>query len=64
VTCPDTAAPSGPVTVKVVALIVAGLIASLNVALSAWPMGTLLVPFAGTVAVTIGGGVIVVKNHT
>jgi hypothetical protein len=35
VTLPATAAPPGPATVKVAALIVAGLIASLKLALSA-----------------------------
>jgi hypothetical protein len=50
--------------VKVIALIVAGLIASLKVALSTWPMGTFAAPFTGTVDATAGGGVIVVKDHT
>jgi hypothetical protein len=50
--------------VKVVALIVAGFIPSLKVALRTWPMGTLMAPFAGTTAITAGGGVIVVKVHT
>jgi hypothetical protein len=52
------------VTVKVAASSVAGLIASLNVALRTWPTGTPVAPFAGTTAVTVGGGVIVVKVHT
>jgi hypothetical protein len=48
----------------VVALIVAGFIAPLKVALSTWPMGTFTAPFDGTVDTTVGGGVIVVKDHT
>jgi hypothetical protein len=39
------------------------LIASLKVALSAWLTGTPVAVFAGTTAVTVGGGVIVVKLH-
>jgi hypothetical protein len=62
VTVPATA-PPGPVSVKVAALIVAGFIVSLKVTLSAWPTGTLTAAFTGTMAVTIGGGVIVVKLH-
>jgi hypothetical protein len=50
--------------VNVDALIDAGVIASLNVALSTWPMGTLVAPFAGITEITVGGGVIVVKLHT
>jgi hypothetical protein len=49
--------------VKVVALIVPAFIASLKVALSTWPMGTLIAPFAGIVDTTAGAGVIVVKDH-
>jgi hypothetical protein len=56
--------PPGPVTVKDAALIVPCLIASLKVALSIWPIGTLVDPFAGTTAVTVGAAVIVVKLHT
>jgi hypothetical protein len=51
-------------TVKVAASSVAGLIASLKVALSTWAIGTFAAAFAGTTAVTVGGGVIVVKVHT
>jgi hypothetical protein len=58
------AVPPGPVTVKVAALIDAGAIASLNVALSTLPTATLAAPFVGLLAVTAGGGVIVVKLHT
>jgi hypothetical protein len=42
----------------------AGAMASLNVALSTWPMGTLVAPFAGIVEITVGGGVMVVNVHT
>jgi hypothetical protein len=42
----------------------AGVIASLKVAVSTWLMETLVAPFTGTTAVTVGGGVIVVKVHT
>jgi hypothetical protein len=54
VTIPVTAAPPGPVTVKLVAVIVAGFIATLNVALSAWLMGTPVAPLTGTVEITVG----------
>jgi hypothetical protein len=64
VTVPATAVPLVPVTVKVVALIEAEAIASLKVALSIWPTGTLVAPFTGVVAVTVGAGVMVVKLHT
>jgi hypothetical protein len=64
VTVPSTAAPPGPVTVNVVALIEAGAIASLKFALSTCPMGTLAAPFTGVVAMTVGAGVTVVKLHT
>jgi hypothetical protein len=50
--------------VKVDPLMVAGFIASLNVALSAWLVGTLVAPFAGTVDTTVGTGVIVVNVQT
>jgi len=56
--------------VKVDALIVAGAIAVLKVALSTCPMGTLVAPFAGIVDITSGAGgvttgdVVVVKLHT
>jgi hypothetical protein len=65
VTVPATATP--PVvffSVKVVALIEAEVIASLNVAVNTWPTGTFTAPFAGTVATTVGTGVIVEKLHT
>jgi hypothetical protein len=61
---PDTAAPPGPATVKVDALSVPELIASLKLALSAWLIGTPVAPFTGTVDVTTGVGVIVLKLHT
>jgi hypothetical protein len=66
VTVPATAAPPGPVTVKVAALIVPGFIASLNVALSVWLTDTFVAPLAGNTAVTTGGEIIaaVVKDHT
>jgi hypothetical protein len=53
------------VTLKVVAGVasVAQVIASLKVALSTWLIGTPVAVFTGTVAVTVGGGVIVVKVH-
>jgi hypothetical protein len=56
----------GPVRVNVVAgdASVAQFIASLKVALSTWAIGIPIAPFAGTTAVTVGGGVIVVKVHT
>jgi hypothetical protein len=63
-TAPLTAVPPGPVTVKVDVPIVVGFIASLKVAFSTWPTGTLVAPFPGTVAVTAGAGVIVVKVQT
>jgi hypothetical protein len=50
--------------VKVDALIVAGLIASLKVALSTWPTATFVAPFAGTVDITVGGRVVVVNVQT
>jgi ATP-dependent protease Clp ATPase subunit len=66
VTVPATAAPLGPVTVKVVALIVVGPIGSLKVALSTWLTGTLTAPFTGIVDTTVGGGggVTVENVHT
>jgi hypothetical protein len=42
----------------------AGVIASLNVALSTCPMATLAARFAGIVEITVGGGAIVVNVHT
>jgi hypothetical protein len=58
------ATPFVPVTVKLEESIVAGFIASLNVALSTWLMGTLWALFAGSVETTTGGGAMVVKVHT
>jgi uncharacterized protein (AIM24 family) len=63
VTVPATA-PPGPETVKVELEIVAAFIASLKVALRARPIGTFVAAFTGTLAVTVGGGVIVVKVQT
>jgi hypothetical protein len=66
VTVPATEDPPVAVSVKVVALIVAGFIDSLKVALSAWSMDTLVAPFTGVVDETAGAVVIVVvvKVHT
>ena len=65
-TVPATAVVPGPATVNVVAgdASVEQSIASLKVAVSAWVMSTPVAVFTGTVAVTAGGGVIVVKVHT
>ena len=63
VTVPVTA-PPGPDKVKVDALIVAGFIGSLKVAVTASPTATFVAALAGTMAITIGGGVIVVNVHT
>ena len=67
-TVPATAVPPGPASVKVVAAIVAGFIASLKVALTTWLMGTPVAPLAGIVETTVGGvvsgAVAVVKVHT
>jgi hypothetical protein len=63
-TAPGMATPFVPFTVKVAELIVALFIASLNVALSTWLMGTLLALFAGSVETTTGDGAMVVKVHT
>ena len=52
----------GPVTVKVAALIVAGSIASLNVAETRVFTGTAVAPLAGTVEMTVGAPV--AKVHT
>jgi hypothetical protein len=64
-TVPATAVVPGPVTVNVVAgdASVEQVIASLKVAVSAWVTSTPVAVFTGTVAVTVGGGVIVVKVH-
>jgi hypothetical protein len=53
----------GPVKVNVAALIVAGFMASLNVAETTVLTGTATVPFAGTVLTTLAGAA-VVKVHT
>jgi hypothetical protein len=49
---------------KVVALIEAGAIASLKVAVNTWPTGTFTAPFTGTVDTTAGPEMMVVKDHT
>lgn len=46
--------PPGPVSLKVVVLIVAGFIALLNVATMVWLEGTFRAPLAGIVDVTTG----------
>jgi hypothetical protein len=63
---PVTATAPGPVSVKVVELIEAGVIATPNVALRAWLIGTPVALFTGTVAITVGGvgAGIVLKVHT
>jgi hypothetical protein len=48
------ATPPGPVTVKVAALIVAGFITSLKVAVNELLVGTLVAPLAGVVELTVG----------
>jgi hypothetical protein len=62
-TVPGTATPPTE-RVKEVAVIVAGVIGSLKVALNTWPTGTFMAPFAGIVETTIGVELIVVKDHT
>jgi hypothetical protein len=65
VTLPATGVTPGPVTANVAALIVAGFIASLNVEEIGGLAATPVVPFAGTVEITIGlGAGTVVKVHT
>src|SRR5579863_1976583 len=68
VTVPATSVAPGPVTVKVVLLIVAGFIAALNIADTFWLMGTVIAPFAGFVEMIVGALVFVVapvlKVHT
>ena len=68
VTAPATAAPPGPVMVKVVPLMVAAFIAVLNVADTLWLVGTAVAPFAGIVERMVGAlafvVVPVVKVHT
>jgi len=60
---PATGVAPGPITVNVAAVIVAGFIASLNVAETRVLTGTAVAPFAGTVETTVGGGA-VAKVHT
>jgi hypothetical protein len=62
VTVPATGVAPGPVKVKVAALIVAGFMASLNVAETAVLTGTPVAPIVGTVETTVGAPV--VKLHT
>ena len=59
---PATGVAPGPVTVKAVAGNAAQFIASLKVALSTWVTGTPVAEIPGTVAITAGGGVIVVNS--
>jgi hypothetical protein len=65
---PATGAAPGPVNVNVAALIVAGFIASLNVAEIAVLTATEVAPLTGTVEITVGneevGDGAVVKVHT
>ena len=56
---PATGVAPGPVTVKVAALIVAGFIASLNVAETGVLTGTAVAPPGGTVEITVGGAAVV-----
>ena len=62
-TTPATGVAPGPVKVNVAAVIVAGFMASLNVAETRVLTGTTVAPFAGTVETTVGGAA-VVKVHT
>jgi hypothetical protein len=62
VTAPLTVAAPGPVKVKVAAVIVAGFMASLNVAEMTAVTGTAVAPLSGTVETAVGGGA-VVKVH-
>jgi hypothetical protein len=65
-TVPATAVVPGPANLKVVAgeASVEQVIASLKVALITWLTSTPVAVFTGTVEITTGGGVIVVKVHT
>jgi hypothetical protein len=63
VTVPATDVAPGPVKANVAALIVAGFIASLNVADTVVLTATLVAPLTGTVETTVGGEA-VVKVHT
>ena len=60
---PDIVGVPGPVTLKVVALIVVTSIGTLNVALTVVLSATPMAPLDGTVDTTVGGGA-VVKVHT
>src|ERR1700674_4884401 len=60
---PATGVAPGPVTVKVVPLMVAAFMASLNVAKMVVLTATAVAPFAGTVETTVGGAA-VVNVHT
>ena len=62
-TTPATGVVPGPVKVNVAALIVAGFMASLNVAEIAVLTATAVAPLAGMVETTVAGGA-VVKVHT
>jgi hypothetical protein len=64
-TVPAIVVAPGPANVKVVAgdASVVQFIASLKVALSTWLTGTPVAVFTGTVAITAGGGVMVVNVH-
>jgi len=63
VTAPGTGVAPGPVTVKVVPVMVAGFMGALNVAEMSVLTATAVAPFTGTVDTTVGGGA-VVKVHT
>src|SRR6202521_611402 len=56
---PVTGVAPGPVTVNVAELMVAGFIASLNVAEMAVFTATAVAPFTGTVETTVGGAAVV-----
>ena len=57
-------APGAATTVNAAAGNAGQFIASLKVALSTWLIGTPVAVFTGTVAITAGGGVIVVNFQT
>jgi hypothetical protein len=63
VTMPVTAAPPGPVTVKVDVSIVVAFIASLKAAVMICVSGTPVAPFAGTVETTVGTAVLIVCSR-
>ena len=63
VTAPATGVAPGPVTVKVVPVMVAGFMGPLKVAETSVVTATPVAPFAGTVETTVGGGA-VVNVHT